>query len=108
MSRPPGVVVSMLSVSERRPTLRRSRSAHGLDQVRKRPAETVELPDDQHVALPNVGQRIGKASTLGFRSRGLIAKDRLAACLLQGIELQRGVLVACRNAGISNGGHDTA
>ena len=40
---------------------------HGIDQVGERPAEAVELPDDEHVVLP--AGRTGSLSRPGRSSR---------------------------------------
>ncbi len=65
MSRPPGVVVSMASVSERNPTPRRVQRRDGLDQVEQRTPEPVQLPNDQHLAVAHVVERRLQPGTVG-------------------------------------------
>ena len=56
-SLPPAVVVSIASVSERRPMPRVAELLDGLDQLLERAGQAVELPDHQRVALAHVLER---------------------------------------------------
>lgn len=40
------------------------------DQMRERPAEPVEFPDRQHIAMTDITERLGVAGPLGARSGG--------------------------------------
>ena len=56
-SLPPAVVVSIASVSERRPMPRSPEILDGLDQLLERAGQPIELPDHQRVALAHVLER---------------------------------------------------
>jgi hypothetical protein len=55
--RPPAVVVSIASVSERNPHLLPFQVFDGLDQLLERARQPVELPDDQRVTLARIVER---------------------------------------------------
>lgn len=77
----------------------------GLDQVRQGAPEPVELPDDEHVAVTEEGQRVSEAWPLGASARGLVLEDRRAAGGGEGVALQGGVLIAGADAGVTDAGH---
>src|SRR5277367_2504293 len=106
INRPPGAVVSIFSVSERRPTLRASTGGHGLDEGGQRSAAPIKLPDDESVALADIGERLCKPRPIDFRARRLVGEDAFASDLFQRVHLQSEILVARRDARVSNIGHD--
>jgi hypothetical protein len=61
--------------------------AHGLDQVRKRAPEPIELPNDEDVSLSHVGERLDQPWAIGFRSGRLVLKNPVAAGGAQRIKL---------------------
>ena len=73
--------------------------------MRQRAAETVEFPDNEHIALANIGEGFGQARPVGPGTRRKVLEDQLAASLLQGIELQRKLLLTRRHTCISDVGH---
>ncbi len=81
MSRPPGVVVSMASVRERKPTPRASSAPIVSNKVRHRAPEPIQPPDGQHVAVAQVGQRIRQAGAVGLGPGSRVLENALAACL---------------------------
>ena len=67
MARPVGVVVSIASVSDRKATPRAFRSSKKADEVTQRPAQTVELPDRERVALHKSLEAPGQFRPLDVR-----------------------------------------
>ena len=105
-SRPPGVVVSFDSVSERS----RSRAferGNRLDEVAQRAAEAIEAPYHQRLASACILERArAPAGQRALRSPG--AEDPLASCGLEGVLLERRLLGEGRDAGVANEHHRTA
>jgi hypothetical protein len=78
MSRPPDVVVSMASVSERKPTPPRFQCPYGFDQMRQRAPEPIEPPHDQGISFPHIGQGRRQAGPVGLRARNGVLEDLVA------------------------------
>src|SRR5208337_3442787 len=75
--------------------------AHGLDQVRKRSPEPIELPNDEDVALSRIGERLDQPRTISLRAGRLVLKSPVAAGGAQRVKLQRDFLAVGRNACIT-------
>ena len=101
-SLPPAVVVSIASVSERRPTSRVAELLDGLDQLLERAGEAIQLPHHQGVALAHVLERRLEGRPLALRARGLLLEHPAAAGRLQGIELQGEILLLGRDPGVAD------
>ena len=63
------------------------KSGDGLDQVRQRATEPVELPHRQHIALADVAQRPREARPVGPDSGGAVLEQLGASCRLERIAL---------------------
>jgi hypothetical protein len=76
--------------------------SEGLDQVAERPAEAVELPDDDRVPPVGEGQGLPQAHPRGAGPVGGVGEDPLAAGLGQGVVLEVEFLVGGRDAGVAD------
>src|SRR3990172_3225401 len=76
--------------------------ANNLDEVAKRPADAIELPDHERVALARVGERVVEAGPLRLRAAGHVGADALAPRALELILLHVEVLVAGGDTGIAD------
>ena len=103
-SRPPGVVLSIASVIERKPTPLFERR-HGFDQMHERAAEPVELPNDEHVALAHIVERLAQARSIGTSAGGALREDLCATGRGESVELQRRILVERADASIADERH---
>src|SRR3954467_14646180 len=70
--------------------------AHQLDQVLERPAQPVETPDHQHIALPQQLRGPLQPVTLHLAAAGRVLDDLAAPCHLESVALQVGILLAGR------------
>jgi len=79
-------------------------SGRGLDQVRQTPAQPVEPPDHQGVALADVLERLRQPGPVIFRSTQLAGEDLalVAACCQKRVALQVEVLVPGGDAGVAD------
>ena len=108
--RPAAVVVSICAPSPartRRPTPAGRQVLHGVDQVGEVVAEAVELPDDEHVALPQGPQAAVESRPVVADAGGevVIEVDRVVdARGPQGVALQvqRLGAVGLRDAGVAD------
>ena len=57
------------------------------DQLRSAPSETVEVEDDQDVALAQVVEAGGEFRPVGVRAGAVLLEDALAACSEESVEL---------------------
>jgi hypothetical protein len=64
-----------------------------LDQVLQRAAETVKLPDHQHIACAQVGQQRIELGAVGAGTTGDLAVQLVAAGLVEGVGLQVETLI---------------
>ena len=88
ISLPPLVVVSICSVRLLKPTPPLVEPGHRLDEVPQRAPEPVEPPDDEDVALADIGEGLLQAEPLGTGAAGGVGEDLLAAGRGEGILLQ--------------------
>jgi hypothetical protein len=65
-----------------------------LDEVAERPAEAVELPDDNGVLLAGEGQSLLQADPFGTDTAGGVGEDPLAPGLGQGVVLEVELLIS--------------
>lgn len=72
------------------------------DQVPQRAAQPVKLPDNKCIILSERFETLCQFRAPDMRSRGLVNKDALAPCLLEGGKLQVGVLVFGRDPCIAD------
>ncbi|KAI1694566.1 hypothetical protein Ddc_22013 [Ditylenchus destructor] len=80
---------------------------HG-NQVPDRPAQTIQPPDDEHIAFPKRLHHGGQtASRILGSGNTMILKDLRTAGIQQGISLQIQVLVRRRHSRISNPRHES-
>ena len=91
--RPAAVVVSICApcpASTRRPTPRVGQVLHGVDQVGEGAAEAVELPDDEHVALPQGAHAVVESRpVVAYAGSAVVVEvDRVDALGPQGVALQ--------------------
>ena len=77
------------------------RIVHRFDQMRQRPTEAIELPHDQNVSFPRIGERSSQSRSIGLRPGGRVLEHLSAAGRGQGVELERHVLFGSRNPGIA-------
>ena len=66
---------------------------HDLNEVRQRPTESIEPPNDEGIAGACMAQSLRQDGPLCRGSRRMLRKGTLATCLGQRIELQSGGLV---------------
>ena len=106
--RPAAVVVSICApwpASTRRPTPRADKSLHGVDEMGEVAAQAVELPDDEHVALPQGAQAAVEFRPVVAYAGGevVVQVDCVDALGPQGVALQvqRLGAVRLRDAGIT-------
>jgi hypothetical protein len=67
----------------------------------ERPAEAVELPDDQSVARTQLVQELLEDGAVGAGAAGRLGEHPVAAGTLQGVDLELGLLVGGGDAGIA-------
>jgi hypothetical protein len=75
---------------------------HRLDQMWQRTAETIQLPDDQHVAFRHILKRRSQSRAIGPCPGGTILKYLCASGRRKGIDLQCRVLVDGADSGVTN------
>jgi hypothetical protein len=75
--------------------------ADGVDQVAQRPAQPVQLPHHQGVARAQLVEDLVQRRSGGQGAAGGVEEDPVAAGRLQRVDLQVGVLVAGRDAGLA-------
>lgn len=73
------------------------KSADQFDNMGERPADPIEFPDHQRVALTQRVQRTGKPRPVGDAAAACVVIDALAPRGLQGVTLEREVLLRCRH-----------
>lgn len=78
-----------------------------LDEVLHRPAETVELPDCERVAIADVADRLRQSGPVSLHAGCLILEQPFTTYFAQSVELQGGVLVAGGDPCIADRGHET-
>ena len=85
------------------PDLAAPEIADEVDQVAQAPADPIEAPHDQDV-LPasQIAEGVGELRALTDRAACAIDIDPLAACGLQGVDLQRLVLTVSRDARVAD------
>jgi hypothetical protein len=69
--------------------------ADQFDNMGKRPADPIEFPDHQRVALAQRVQRTGWSGPVGDAAAACVVVDTLAARALQRVTLEREVLLRC-------------
>ena len=79
-----------------------AQSGDRLDEVPQRPPKTIEFPDHEPIAGPQVGQGPLQAGPLGLGPARLVGIDLLAARGLQGIFLEVEVLLEGRDPGVAD------
>ena len=79
-----------------------SQVRHGGDQVRQRPAEPIQTPNQKGVASVQASERLLKAGSFRAGPGALIGEDILGARSTKRVELQVEVLLSGGDAGISN------
>ena len=62
---------------------------HGFDQMHERAAEPVEFPNDQHVSLAHIVERLAQARSIGTSAGSALLKDLRATGSGESVELQR-------------------
>ena len=67
----------------------------------ERPAEAVKFPHDQGVAWAQLVQELGEGGAVGAGAAGGLGEHPIAAGLLQGVDLEVGLLVGGGDAGIA-------
>src|SRR3546814_6968251 len=72
--------------------------ADQIDQLLDRPAQPVELPDDQSIAFAQHFERLGQARPVCPRATHLVLEDLFTSGLAQGFALQLQVLILRRDA----------
>ena len=87
-----------------RPGWRKIVLIHGLDPIAfaEPAAQAIELPDGEGVPRPEEGDRSVQADSFIFGAAGDVGEDPRAAGLLEGILLEIEVLVAGRDAGVTD------
>jgi len=70
-------------------------------QLFQGPAEPVESPDNQGVAVPHEIEGLGEPGPEGLGAAGLVGEDLLAAGLGEGVVLQGQVLVLGGNSSVA-------
>jgi len=76
--------------------------AHSLDEVSERPAEPVELPHHQRVALAGKRDRLREPRPLDVGTTGHVGKDLAAAGFLKRVALQIEILVDRRDPRVAD------
>ena len=76
--------------------------SYELDQLPYRSAKPVKLPDNEHILLAGVRQRVDQGSTFDSYPRGCFRENPLATCLLQGVDLQVEVLIGRGDASVTD------
>jgi hypothetical protein len=105
MSRPPGVVVSIASVRDRRPAPFFFQLVYGLDQMRERTREAIELPGDENIALSHEGDGLRQTGAVCLGARCAILENTVKPGGAQGVELERHLLLERRNSCITDLDH---
>jgi hypothetical protein len=94
-----GGVDCLLQAPESDPAL--SQSSDGVDQVAERPAEAVELPHNQGVTRPQLVQELLENGPVGAGAAGRLGEHPVAAGCHERVNLELGLLVGGRDAGIA-------
>lgn len=79
--------------------------ADRLNQVRQGAAKPIQPPDDQHIAIAQISQRIGQAGPVCLGPGCRVLENPFAACIAQRIRLQGGVLFRRRYPRIADECH---
>ena len=61
---------------------------HGLDQMRHRPTEPIELPNHENIAVAHIAQSVGKSRPIRLGAGDLVLEHGRAASRVQSISLQ--------------------
>jgi len=75
---------------------------HRLDEILERTPQSVEPPDDEDVALPDIVERLLQAEPLGAGAAGGVGEDLLATRRREGVLLQVEDLFEGGDTGITN------
>lgn len=78
----------------------RFKGVHEIHEALNAAPQAVELPDDQGVAGTQMGERLVETGANPPSTTGFVREHPVAACLLEGIELKRQILVFSRDSGI--------
>jgi hypothetical protein len=100
-SLPPGVVVSIASWRLRNPDAAVGQVSDGVDQVAQRAAEAIQLPDHGGVARAQLVQELGEDGPVGAGAAGGLGEHPIAAGVLEGVDLELGLLVGGGDAGVA-------
>ena len=79
--------------------------AYRLDQVGQGAAEAIQLPDDQHVAVAHVVERLAEPGAIGPGARRAVLERLRTAGCPECVQLQRWILVMGADARVANVGH---
>ena len=74
----------------------------GLDELPDRAGEAIQLPDDQGVAAAHEVKRGLELGPVALSAGSLLGEGLLAAAALEGVELERGVLILRGDAGVAD------
>jgi hypothetical protein len=94
-----GGVDRFLQAAEPNPML--GKAGDGVDQMPQGAAEAIQFPHDQGVTRPQLVQDLGESGSVGAGAAGSLGEHPIAAGLLQGVDLELGVLVGGGDAGIA-------
>ena len=78
---------------------------HGFDQMHERAAEPVEFPNDQHVSLAHIVERLAQARSIGTSAGSALLEDLCATGRGESVELQRRILVERADASVAEEHH---
>jgi hypothetical protein len=73
----------------------------GVDQVAQGAAEAIQLPHHEGVAGAQLVEQLGEGGAVGAGAAGGLGEDPVAAGVLEGVDLELGVLVGGGDAGIA-------
>jgi hypothetical protein len=94
-----GGVDRLLEAPEPDPTV--GKAGDGVDQVPQRPARPIQLPDNQGVAGAELVQDLFESGPVAAGIAGGLGEHPIAAGPLQRVDLELGLLVGGRDAGIA-------
>ena len=94
-----GGVDGLLEAAE--PDAAVGQAGDGVDQMPQGPAEPVEFPDDQGVAGAQLIQDLDEGGAVGAGAAGGLGEHPVAAGVLEGVDLELGVLVGGGDAGVA-------
>src|SRR6266851_1541125 len=75
---------------------------HNCEHIAQRAGQTIEFPDDQHVAFTELTQQLVELGPIPAAAGGLLAKDEFTAGSLERCDLGRGVLLAGGDASVAD------